>query len=40
MLFVVGASMIERPLPEPKSSQGIERKQAPGLPTHRVSALA
>lgn len=39
MLFVVVASLIERPLPEPKSSQGTERKHAPGLPAHRFAAL-
>ena len=40
MLFVVCASMIERPAPEP--SQGSERKAAPGLPDrhHRIDALA
>jgi hypothetical protein len=41
LLFVVTASMIERPLPEPRSSQGTERKAAPGLPGHhRFAALA
>lgn len=42
MLFVVTASMIERPAPEPKSSQGSEQKAAPGLPDrhHRIDVLA
>ena len=45
LLFVVSASMIERQAPEmtsPKSSQGSERKAAPGLPDrhHRIDVLA
>lgn len=31
MLAVVSASMFERPLPDPKPSQGSERKQMPGF---------
>lgn len=42
LLLVVTASLFERPAPEPKSSQGTERKQAPGLPDrhHRTDVLA
>jgi len=40
LLLVVTASLVERPSPEPKSSQGIGRKQGP-LPTHhRVDTFA
>ena len=41
MLFVVTASMFERPLAEPKSSQENERKQDPGVPNrhHRWATL-
>ena len=41
MLFVVTASMFERPLAEPKSSQENERKHDPGVPNrhHRWDTL-
>jgi len=41
MLFVVTASMFERSLPEPKSSQENERKHDPGVPNrhHRWDTL-
>jgi len=42
MLLVVTASMFERPLAEPKSSQENERKHDPGVPNrhHRWDVLA
>jgi len=41
MLLVVTASMFERPLAEPKSSQQNERKHDPGVPNrhHRWDVL-
>ena len=42
MLFVVTASMFERPLSEPKASQRDERKPDPGVPSrhHHWDVLA